>query len=111
PGPIPAIGEGEFLPVAGCAGGGSVHRHPFIVEKITAQLHFLRRQRVIGGYQRLREALRYVRWAAAGGSPSEGEANTRRNRNPAASRDHRPDPRLIRTTLESSPFMVKYRSV
>src|ERR1035438_4963539 len=52
----PPVGKRQFLAMAACAGAGSIHRHPLVVEKVAPQPYLLRRQRIVGRNRRWRKS-------------------------------------------------------
>src|SRR3954469_25862383 len=59
-GTVPAVGEREFLPVAGGAGTLPVQRKACVIEEKTPQAHLCSRQGVIRGDDGRRKTLRYA---------------------------------------------------
>src|ERR1039457_51095 len=102
-----SVGEGEFLAVAACAGGGAVDRDPPVVEKVAAQSHLGRTHRIVHGNTWLRKPLGQSELVLRGvHSKRRGGGQDYR---PEAL--HRVDPQLMRATFDNTPSTVMNRSV
>src|ERR1700722_13311572 len=114
------IRKGEFLQMTSGTGRCAVHREPFLIEQVAAQLHLQRAHRIAGGNRRRGKSLWQGKiescchcsggWRRPVRAPAKC-GNRRQAHSRSGPRDAHWLPQLMRATLDNAPFTVTNKSV